>query len=108
MATPYGVLEVRQTGSRCVVGLRTTNVQNPATMNQILQDLEQIQQDFPCEVLALDIQGVQALPSYLVGHLVALRKHVRIELLNTNESVRPVLEAARLTKVFDLPDADAE
>ena len=100
------VLDVRSTGPRSVVGLKTDRINDEAVVVRLFDEIDQYLRGGPCDVLVIDIEGIQSLPSGFIGHLVNLRRQVRVELVNVSEYVQLVLETSQLTKLFT-PASDA-
>lgn len=94
------VLDVRTSGPRSVVGLKSDRLSDESVIERLFDEIDQYLRGGPCDVLVIDVDGIQSLPSSLIGHLVDLRKRIRVELINTSEYVQLVLETSRLTKLF--------
>lgn len=101
------VLDVRVTGARSIVGLKSDRLSDESVIERLFDEVDQFLRGGHCEVLVFDLAGIQALPSSLLGRLVDLRKRVRIELMHTSEYVQLVLETSRLTQFFEPPTATA-
>jgi anti-anti-sigma regulatory factor len=107
MTDLYRVVDVRQSGPRTLVGLKSDRLNDETLVQRLFDELDQLVRTSGCEVLVVDIEGVRLLPSSFIGQLVSLRRRVKIELLNTGEYVQLVLQTARLNKLFE-PAADSE
>lgn len=107
MADSYQVVEVRESGPRALVGLKTDRLGDESLLQRLFDELDQLVRSSGCEVLVIDLEGIRLLPSSFIGQLVSLRRRVRIELVNTSEYVELVLQTARLSKLFE-PAADSE
>lgn len=104
MPDSYRLLDVQQTGPRCVVGLKSDRVSDETVIMQLFDEFDHLLRTENCDVLVIDIAGLQSLPSSFIGHLVNLRRRIRIELDNPSDYVQLVLETSRLSKLFE-PEA---
>jgi anti-anti-sigma regulatory factor len=107
MTESYRVVDVRESGPRTLVGLKSDRLGDETLVQRLFDELDQLVRSSGCEVLVIDLEGVTLLPSSFIGQLVSLRRRVKIELSNTGEYVGLVLETARLSKLFE-PAADNE
>jgi anti-sigma B factor antagonist len=107
MTDSFQVVDVRETGPRSMVGLKSDRLSDESIVQRLFDELDQLVRTSGCEVLAIDLEGIRLLPSHFIGQLVSLRRRVRIELLNTSEYVGLVLQTARLSKLFEAT-ADSE
>ena len=71
------------------------------------EHLERIVEEHQSKVLVIDLAGVTALPSAMLGVLVGLQhRDVETRLFNVTDDVRLILEATNLDRVFDLREGD--
>jgi len=107
MADSNRVVEVRQSGPRTLVALKSDRLNDEMVVQRLFDELDHLVRSNGCDELAVDLEGIHLLPSNFIGQLVSLRRRVKIELVNTSEYVQLVLQTARLSKLFD-PAADNE
>lgn len=108
MSESYRVLDIRQTGTRSIVGLKSDRIGDESVVQRIFDELDRFLRSSDCEVLVIDVANLRSLPSAFIGQLVSLRRRVRIELQNVDEYVQLVLETARLSKLFEPAAGDQD
>lgn len=96
----YRVLDVQKTGPCSVVALKSDRLSDVTVVERLFDEIDQYLRSGECEVLVIDIDGIQTLPSSFLGRLVDLRRRVKVELKNPSDYVTLVLETAQLDKLF--------
>ena len=71
------------------------------------EHLDQIVQDHNSKVLVIELGGITALPSAMLGVLVGVKNRgVEVRLFNAGQDVRFTLELMKLDEMFDLREGD--
>ena len=76
-------------------------------IGEATEHLEHIVEEHQSKVLVIDLTGITALPSDMLGVLVALQhRGTKIRLFNVTDDVRFILQTTNLESMFDLRDGD--
>lgn len=76
-------------------------------IGQATEHLERIVEEHHSKVLVIDLAGITALPTDMLGVLVGLHhRGIQIRLFNVTEDVRLILETTNLDQLFDLREGD--
>jgi anti-anti-sigma regulatory factor len=76
-------------------------------IGQATEHLERIVEEHHSKVLVIDLAGITALPTDMLGVLVGLQhRGIQIRLFNVTDDVRLILETTNLDQVFDLREGD--
>lgn len=76
-------------------------------IGEATEHLDRIVEEHRSKVLVIDLTGVTALPSDMLGVLVGLQhRGITIRLFNVTDDVRFVLETSGLDQLFDLREGD--
>lgn len=76
-------------------------------IGQATEHLERIVEEHHSKVLVIDLAGITALPSDMLGVLVGLQhRGTQIRLFNVTADVRFILETTKLNQLFDLREGD--
>jgi len=98
-------LEVYETGERTVVGFGGREVLDQLDLAECRDELERIIETESCRTLAVDLKGVQLLPSGLLGLLATIRgMGVIVQVDNASADIRQLLQITELDKVLKLGD----
>lgn len=98
-----GVLKIYEAGPLTVVGFAGKDCPDEVCIAAYRDQLMRLIDEVRCEVLAVDLTGVQLVPSGMLGLLTSLRKRVqRLELYNPSEDVRDVLRLTKLDQLFEI------
>lgn len=104
MFESYRVLDVRQSGEHSLVGLKSDRVSDETVTARLFDEVDRFLRGGRCDVLTMDLAGIEALPSSFVGRLVDLRRRVNVKLINVSDYVQLVLETSQLSRLFGLDE----
>lgn len=100
-------LEVYKTGELLVLGFGGREISDYVNLAACRDEIHQLIVKHKSRALAIDMTGVQLVPSGLLGVLVSTqRQGVEVHLFNLSEEVREVLELSKLSSVFHLHDVE--
>jgi anti-sigma B factor antagonist len=98
-----GVLQVYQTGPLTVVGFAGKDVPDEVCIAGYRDQMNKLIEEHGVKVMAIDLSGVNLVPSGMLGLMLSIRKRVdRVELYNPSEDVRDVLKITNLEQMFDI------
>lgn len=107
LASGSGVLKVYQAGELTVVGFAGQDVPDEVCVAGYRDELTKLLDEHQCHTLAVDLSGVQLLPSGMLGLLTSVRKKVSVvELYNPSPDVRDVLQMTNLNRLFVIKEVD--
>lgn len=76
-------------------------------IGEATEHLDTIVKEHQSKVLVIDLEGITALPSDMLGVLVGLQhRGIQIRLFNITDDVRVILETTNLNQVFDIREGD--
>lgn len=76
-------------------------------IGEATEHLDRIVEEHHSKVLVIDLAGITALPSDMLGVLVGLQhRGIQIRLFNVTDDVRFTLETTNLDQLFDLRQGD--
>lgn len=76
-------------------------------IGEATENLDRIVEEHHSKVLVIDLTGIIALPSDMLGVLIGLQhRGIHIRLFNATPDVRLILETTRLDQVFELREGD--
>lgn len=76
-------------------------------IGQATEHLEQIVEEHQTKVLVIDLTGITALPTDMLGVLVGLHHGgVTIRLFNVTPDVRLILDTTKLDQLFEIREGD--
>lgn len=102
MSREYRVIEVKQMGRSPIVAFRVADPADEATGVAFVDEINHVIRETGCRTLTLDLSGLKTVRSSFLGHLVALRRRVKIRLRNASEYVRLVLQTSQFDKLFEI------
>lgn len=76
-------------------------------IGEATEHLDRIVEEHQTKVLVIDLSGITALPSDMLGVLVGLHhRGIQVRLFNITDDVRLILDTTNLDQLFDLRDGD--
>jgi anti-anti-sigma factor len=94
-------VEVYETGRLTVLGFGGREVLDHIDVAECRNEIAELVKENDCEVLAIDMTGVQWVPSGLLGLLASLRQlGVEVHIYNPSADVDEVLDITRLNRVI--------
>ena len=76
-------------------------------IGEATEHLERIVEEHQSQVLVIDLAGVTALPTDMLGVLVGLQhRGIQIRLFNVTDDVRLILDTTKLDQLFELREGD--
>lgn len=103
MPVKLSVLEVYQSGELTVVGFGGRNRLYDDSVAPLHDEILELVRDSRCRQLAIDLTGVDFLPSGLLGVLASLRnQHVGVLLYNASDEIRDAIECTNLQRAVQL------
>jgi anti-anti-sigma regulatory factor len=115
MSDKLPVFVVKETGERPVIAFRDWDVVRhrlfyleEAYVAGVKKEVEQLFANNRCDVVAIDMAGVDVVPSTFLAVLVALSAgELRIELLNASKSFLRLLETTKIGQFVVCRDAES-
>ena len=102
-----GILQVYHSGPLCVAGFGGRDVLDTFSVKGIRDELLELVKVQQCETLALDLTGVNLIPSGMLGLLSSIRNlGIEIHLYNPSDDIREVLEITKLNQFMHLHDVE--
>lgn len=101
-------LKIYTSGELTIVTIEDKGYLGTTTfLGDATEHLEAIVERNKSSVLVIDLEGITALPSLMLGVLVALQhRGIEIRLFNVSPDVRLILEVMNLDQVFQQRDGD--
>lgn len=97
------LLEVYHAGPLTVIGFGGREMLHEVNLRSLHDDVLQLVEEQDCRQLAMDLTGVQFVPSGLLGLLATLRgQGVEVLLYNASDDIRDVIESTNLHKTVQL------
>lgn len=94
-------LEVYEPGPLTVIGFGTRYTLEQFDLAACRTDVFNLIRDHHCQVLAIDLTGIQIIPSGLLGLLVSVhQQEISVCLFNPSEDLREVLQITKLDRLF--------
>lgn len=94
-------LEVYQPGPLTVIGFGTRYTLDQFDLAACRDDVFKLIREHRCKMLAIDLTGIQVIPSGLLGLLVSVyQQDVSVCLFNPSEDLREVLQVTKLHRLF--------
>lgn len=107
MEQTLGLLEVYQSGPLTVVGFGGREIVDQFNLAEYRDELLGLMESHGCHALAIDLTGVQILPSGLLGILASLHRNgVKVSLFNACDTIREVLEITHLDQILQLHEVE--
>lgn len=102
-------LQVYQVGPTTVIGFGGDDVLEDMNVVVYRDAIEELISNNDIQVLAVDLTGVQLIPSGLLGLLASTRRHdVEVHIYNPSDDVREVLSVTNLDKVMPVHEVQIE
>ena len=103
------LLEVYHTGELTVVGFAGRRILDRVRFDVYRDQLSELVRRHDARVLAIDLAGLEMVPSAMIGVLVSLSKLVpRIEIHNASDGVRNVFSVMKLDQKFHVQPAQPD
>jgi len=98
-------LEVYKAGPLSVVAVGGREVLDHLDLAECRDELVQLIQTHRCQTLAIDLTGVQVMPTGLLGLLASIQRlGVEVRVYNACAEIREVLQVTNLDRVLHLHD----
>jgi len=105
MSTPQSILRVYETGPRVVIGFGEGCHLGELDIEESRKEISQLLKQHNSQVLAIDLTGVQVVPSAVLGLWASIHRNgVAVHLYNASAELREVLEITRLSQLLQLKD----
>jgi anti-sigma B factor antagonist len=93
--------EVYEPGPLTVIGFGTRDMLDQFDLAACRGDVFDLIRDYRCQMLAIDLTGIQIIPSGLLGLLVSVhQQEISVCLFNPSEDLREVLQITKLDRLF--------
>jgi anti-sigma B factor antagonist len=93
--------EVYEPGPLTVIGFGTRDTLDQFDLAACRNEVFDLIRDHHCQMLAIDLTGIQIIPSGLLGLLVSVhQQEISVCLFNPSEDLREVLQITKLDRLF--------